>query len=53
MNTTDVIREVSDRMRAIGSLGDRVAEGRLSPAQALDLAVELIDRSYRHLRTDK
>lgn len=51
MNHTDVIRtEVADRMRAIGSLGQRVAEGRLSPAEALDLADTLIIRAWRHLK---
>ena len=51
MNHSGVIRrEVADRMCAIGSLGQRVAEARLAPAEALDLAEILIDRARRHLK---
>lgn len=51
MNHTDVVREVSDRLTAIGTLGERVAQGRLEPTEALLLADELILNARKHTET--
>lgn len=48
MNHTVVISEVADRLKAIGTLGERVEQDRLSPAEALLLADELILNARKH-----
>lgn len=50
MNHTDVIsKEVVDRLRAIGTLGERVAQDRITPSEALQLSDELLFRARLHL----
>lgn len=50
MNHTDVVSiEVADRLKAIGVLGERVSQDRITPAEATQIADSLLVWCWRHL----